>query len=212
MILHKFPFGPFDTNAILVGCAKTKKAAVIDPSYGSTPAILQQCIDLDLKIEKILITHSHWDHIADAYELKHKTSSPVFVHPLDAPNLKQPGSDGLPLYFPVHGVDDFQFVNDGDELMIGELPCRVIHSPGHSPGSVCYFLPNQKVLFTGDTLFEGSIGNLHLPTAQPKKMFESLRILTQLPPDTRIVPGHGRDTTLAQESWLSRAEEIFSEG
>jgi hydroxyacylglutathione hydrolase len=211
MILHKFPFGPFDTNALLVGCGTTKKAAVLDPSYGSTEAILQKCSELGLTIEKILITHSHWDHIADVYELVQKTGAPVFVHSLDAPNLEHPGQDGIPLIFPIHGVKPDFLICDKEQLMIGNLICQVIHSPGHSPGSVCYFLPDKKVLFTGDTLFEGSIGNLHLPTAQPEKMWESLHTILQLPPDTRIVPGHGQDTTLARENWLSRAKEIFSE-
>ncbi|MBF8264082.1 MAG: uncharacterized protein HW387_1747 [Parachlamydiales bacterium] len=210
MILHKFPFGPFETNAILVACGTTKKAAVIDPSYGSTEAICQKCSELGLAIEKILITHSHWDHIADVYELAQKTGAAVYVHSLDALNLEQPGKDGIPLIFPIHGMEPDMLISHGEQLMIGELLCQVIHSPGHSPGSVCYFVPDKKVLFTGDTLFEGSIGNLHLPTSQPEKMWESLHAILQLPQDTRIVPGHGPDTTLARESWLSRAREIFS--
>ena len=210
MILHKFPFGPLETNAILIGCLQTKKAAVIDPSFGSSGAILQKCKDLELTIEKILITHSHWDHIADVHALVLKTAAPVYIHPLDAPNLEQPGKDGIPLFFPIQGAMPDHLLNDNDQLMLGAIACSVIHSPGHSPGSVCYFLPEKKVLFTGDTLFEGSIGNLNLPTSRPKQMWESLRKLSRLPPDTRIVPGHGRDTTLASESWLARAEEIFS--
>jgi len=210
MIFHKFPFGPFETNTILLGCAKERKAVVIDPSYGSTSAILQKCLELELQIEKIFITHSHWDHIADVHELVHKTAASVYIHPFDSPNLVQPGIDGIPLYFPIDGVKPDHFINDGDRLMIGDLQCKVIHSPGHSPGGVCYFFPDKKLLISGDTLFEGSIGNLHLPTSEPEKMWESLRTLSQLPPDTRIAPGHGRDTLLMNETWLSRAEQIFS--
>lgn len=212
MILNKFPFGPFETNAILVACEATKKAAVIDPSYGSTEAICRKCDDLGLTVEKILITHSHWDHIADVHALAQKTGAAVYVHPLDALNLEQPGQDGIPLLFPIQGTKPDFLIGHGEQLMIGDILCQVIHSPGHSPGSVCYFAPDKKVLFTGDTLFEGSIGNLHLPTSQPEKMWESLQAILQLPQNTRIVPGHGPDTTLAQENWLSRAKEIFSEG
>ena len=211
MFLHKFSFGPLDTNAILVGCGETKKAAVIDPSYGSTQAILQKCQDLGLTIEKILITHSHWDHIADVHALVLKTSALVYIHPLDAPNLEHPGKDGIPLFIPIQGAMPDHLIQDGEVIPIGKLQCTVIHSPGHSPGSVCYYLPEKKVLFSGDTLFEGSIGSLHLPTSQPQKMWESLRKLSQLPVDTRIVPGHGQDTILSRETWLSRAEEIFAE-
>ena len=211
MILHKFPFGPLETNAIVIGCSNTKTAAVIDPAFGSTGAILQKCSDLGLTIEKILITHSHWDHIADVHALVLKTSAPVYIHLLDAPNLEHPGKDGIPLFFPIQGAMPDHLLQESDQWTIGDISCSVIHTPGHSPGSVCYFLPEKKVLFTGDTLFEGSIGNLHLPTSQPERMWESLRKLSQLPADTRIVPGHGRDTTLANENWLSRAEEIFGE-
>lgn len=210
MILQKFPFGPLETNTILLGCANEKKAVVIDPAYGSTSAVLQKCLDLELQIEKIFITHSHWDHIADVHELAQKTAATVYIHPFDAPNLEQPGIDGIPLYFPIASVKPDHFIEDGDTLTIGDLVCSIIHSPGHSPGSVCYYFSDKKLLLTGDTLFEGSIGNLHLPTSEPDKMFKSLHTLSQLPPDTRIVPGHGRDTTLGSEGWLSRAEQIFS--
>jgi hydroxyacylglutathione hydrolase len=210
MILHKFPFGPLETNAILVGCAKTKKAAVVDPSFGSTSAIWQKCQDLGLTIEKILVTHSHWDHIADVHALAKKCKAAVYIHPLDTPNLENPGQDGVPLFFPIQGMKADHLISDGEEIFVGDLKCVVIHSPGHSPGSVCYFLPEKKVLFSGDTLFEGSIGNLHLPTSQPKEMWGSLKKLSLLPPETRVIPGHGRDTSIANESWLSRAEEIFN--
>lgn len=210
MILQKFLSGPFDTNTILIGCSVTKKAVVVDPSYGSTDLIIERANELGLEIEKILITHSHWDHIADVHVLSQKTSAAVYVHSLDALNLEQPGQDGIPLMFPIAGVKPSGFVADRDEWIIGEFLCRVMHTPGHTPGSVCYFLPEKKVLLTGDTLFEGSIGNLHLPTSQPDKMWESLRMIAQLPPETRIVPGHGSDTILSNESWISRAEQIFS--
>ena len=114
MILQKFPFGPLETNAILLGCANEKKAAVIDPAYGSTSAILQKCLDLGLQIEKIFITHSHWDHIADVHELPQKTAATVYIHPLDAPNLEHPGIDGIPLYFPIASVKPDHFIEDGD--------------------------------------------------------------------------------------------------
>lgn len=210
MILQKFPFGPFETNTILLGCASEKKAVVIDPSQGSTQTLLERCSELELQIDKILITHSHWDHIADLHELTQKTAASVYVHSFDAPNVENPGSDGIPLLFPILGLKPDHLLQEADEIMIGNHRCIVIHSPGHSPGSVCYYLPDKKCLFTGDTLFEGSIGNIHLPTSEPQKMWESLRRISQLSNDTRIIPGHGRDTTLGNEVWLSRAEEIFS--
>ena len=210
MILYKFPFGPLETNAILLGCAKTKKAIVIDPAFQSTIPLLHYASESGLTIEKILLTHSHWDHFADAFALKQKISVPLFVHSLDAQNLERPGSDKIPLFFPIHPVTPDAFVKDGDIISVGEISFRVIHTPGHSPGSVCYYSEENQLLISGDSLFQGSIGNLSLPTAEPKLMWISLRKLEKLPKQTRVIPGHGEDTTIGEESWLPRAEEIFS--
>lgn len=211
MFLYKFPFGPLETNAILIGCAKTKIGAVIDPSQGSTGAILQKAADLELKIEKILLTHSHWDHFADAHGLKVQTGATLSVHFLDAKNIEHPGSDGIPLFFPIHPVVPDHFLNEGDTIEVGHLSLEVIHSPGHSPGSVCFYSREKSFLISGDTLFQGSIGNLHLPTAQPALMWSSLEKLSKLPPETRVIPGHGGETSIGRENWLSRAKEIFAE-
>jgi len=192
MLIQTFPSGPLETNAILFGL---EKFAVIDPALGSTEPILQ----LGHSVELILLTHSHWDHIADVYALKQKTGARVYVHPLDAGNLIHPGSDKLPLYFPIHGVEPDGFLEDGQTLELGGLKIEVIHTPGHSPGCVCFYLREQKVLFSGDTLFQGCIGGLHLPTAQPTLMRKSLSKLAALPPDTRVIPGHGNETTIHKE-------------
>jgi len=210
MFVYKFAFGPLQTNAILFGCQVTKKCAVIDPALGSTPAILDQIKTLDLSIEKILLTHSHWDHFADAYELKEKTHVPLYVHALDAPNLQAPGCDGLPLFFSIHPVQPDGFLEEGQSFSVGHLKIQVIHTPGHSPGGVCFYLADQNLLFSGDTLFRGTMGTLQLPTAEPSQMWNSLAKLAKLPPHTRVVPGHGEDTSIGQENWLSRAKQKFS--
>ncbi len=204
MIIQKFPFGPLGTNAILFGCESTGKGAVIDPSRGAATPILQEAHLLGLTIEKILLTHSHWDHIADVHELRERTDVPVYVHPLDEGNLIDPGSDGLPLYFPIRGVEPDRYLEEGKVIKVGDLTIEVIHTPGHSPGCVCFYLKKQKVLFSGDTLFKGSMGGLHLPTAQPELMGSSLAKLAALPADTRVIPGHGEDTTIGAEKWLKR--------
>lgn len=211
MFIFKFPFGPFETNAILVGCEKTLKAAIVDPSPGSGNAILQKVKEHGLTVEKVLLTHSHWDHFADAFSLKEKTGAPLYVHPLDAKNIELPGSDGIPLFIPIAAVKADHFLNEGDVITVGSLNFEVIHSPGHSPGSVCYYMREKKVLLSGDTLFQGSIGNLSLPTGQPELMWRSLDKLAKLPAETRVIPGHGADTTIGKEHWLSRAKQIFSE-
>ncbi len=200
MFIKIFACGPLATNAILIGCKATKKAAVVDPSQGSTELILKEALKQNLNIQKIFLTHSHWDHIVDAHLLKEKTGALLFVHPLDAPNVIKPGSDGLPLFVPIKGVQPDGFLEEGKGVDLGHLHFEVIHTPGHSPGCVCFYFKDQKVLISGDTLFCGSIGRLDLPTGQPKLIGNSLRKLQALPPETRVIPGHGQETTLANES------------
>lgn len=205
LMIQIFPLGPLGTNAILFGCSETGKGAVIDPSRGATNPILQEARLLELKIEMILLTHSHWDHIADVHQLREKTDAPVYIHPLDEGNLADPGSDGLPLYFPIRGVEADRFLTEGKSIKLGNLTIEVIHTPGHSPGGVCFYLREQKVLFSGDTLFKGTMGGLHLPTSQPDLMGSSLAKLAALPSDTRVIPGHGEETTIGAETWLNRS-------
>jgi hydroxyacylglutathione hydrolase len=209
MILHKHSFGPLETNAILIGCGETKRAAVIDPAFGSTDFFLKEIQKEGLTLDKILLTHSHWDHIADVHELKTRTGASVYIHPLDVKNLESPGADSLPLFFSIPGCNADHLIQEGDLLEVGRLKIRVIHTPGHSPGGVCFYLPAQKLLFSGDTLFRGTIGNLQLPTACASSMWPSLKKLATLPPDTRVIPGHGGETTIGREDWLSSAQDIF---
>ncbi len=211
MYIFKFPYGPLETNAILLGCSDTKKSVVIDPAQGSTESILAKAKEYGLQIEKILLTHSHWDHFADAYLLKSKIKAPLYVHPLDAQNIESPGSDGIPLFIPIQPVKPDHLLNDGDILEVGRLKLEVIHCPGHSPGGVCFYIKDENLLISGDTLFQGSIGNLSLPTADPIQMWASLDKLSKLPAETKVIPGHGADTSIGNESWLSRAKQIFSE-
>jgi glyoxylase-like metal-dependent hydrolase (beta-lactamase superfamily II) len=209
MILHKFPSGPLDTNTLLIGCPVTKKAAVIDPAHESTREVLKAAQEANLTIEKILLTHSHWDHFADAALLKAKTKAKLFIHPLDVGNLETPGSDGIPTFITIEPVHYDYLLKEGDVIAIGNLSFVVIHTPGHSPGSVCFYAEKEKCLISGDTLFQGSIGNLHLATGSPDAMWKSLQKLSQLPKQTRVIPGHGNNTTIGDEPWLARAKEVF---
>lgn len=134
---------------------------------------------------------------------------PVAVHPEDAPNLEQPGADQLPCYIDIEGVVPDDLLKEGQRIAIGDLTLQVIETPGHSPGCVCFYSPENKVLISGDTLFQGSIGKLTLPTARPELMWDSLRKLAKLPPETVVYPGHGGSTTIGKESWLPNAEAIF---
>ena len=211
MILETFCFGPFQTNAILLGCSKTKRAALIDPGVGSAALLLEALQKKDLFLEKILLTHSHWDHIAGVAQLKRETGAEVYVHSADAKNLESPGSDHIPLFVAIEPASADHLLHGGEILELGELKIHVIHTPGHSPGGVCFYLPEQKVLFSGDTLFYGTIGNLSLPTGSAEEMWPSLQKLSALPSDTRVIPGHGKETQIGRESWLADAKKIFTE-
>jgi len=211
MILQIFCFGPLGTNAVLFGCEKTKRSAIIDPGVDSVDTLLKVLRDKSFVLEKILLTHSHWDHIAGVAELKKQTKALVYLHPSDQKNLEHPGSDRIPLFVPVEPSQADRSLEDGQILEVGYIKIHVIHTPGHSPGGVCFYLPEQKILFSGDTLFYGTIGNLGLPTASEESMWPSLKKLAALPPDTRVIPGHGKETTIGQESWLTNAKKIFME-
>ena len=104
MIIQTFPSGPFETNAYIVACKETRKAAIIDPAPNSADAIIGFLSERNLRPKMILITHSHWDHIGDTAQLKVKFHTPIYIHALDVPNLKNPGSDGLPYWGEIEGV------------------------------------------------------------------------------------------------------------
>ena len=209
MFIKCFTAGPVDTNCYLIGCSETHEAAIVDAPQGVTPRILKEH---EWKIKAIFITHSHWDHIADAAELKRVFGAPLYVHPNDEENLKRPGADKLPMFFPIDGTTADGFLEEGEVFHIGTLELKVIETPGHSPGGVCLWFPKEKVLFSGDTLFQGSMGRVNFPTSSPSQMWESLKKLATLPPETQVYPGHGPTTTIAAEGWIAQAKARFGIG
>lgn len=210
MTIITIPSGPFATNAYLVTDPATKLTAIIDPAPESAAAIQKHIQDKALIPDKILLTHSHWDHIADVAVLKDKYQVPVFIHGEDAENLKNPGADLLPCWIEIRGVNPEHLITDTEKIILGELSFEVIFTPGHTPGGVCYYCEKEALLFSGDTLFQGTIGNLSFPTARPKLMWEALKRLAKLPPETKVFPGHGPCTTIGTEmKLLLNAEKIF---
>lgn len=210
MFLKTFPSGPLQTNGYLLACEETKEAALIDAPIGCLDLVMEEVDAQGFSLKNLLLTHSHWDHFGDAHLIKLKTGAKLWVHPKDAHNLKEPGSDGLNMMVPIHAVSFDGFLEEGQVFEVGALHLKVIHTPGHSPGGVCFYLRAQGVLFSGDTLFRGSFGNLQLATAKAEEMWPSLRKLAKLPKETKVYPGHAKETTIERESWLERAEEIFS--
>lgn len=203
MFLKIFPSGPFATNAYFIGCENTNQGIYIDPAPDS--AELLHSASEGFNVQGIYLTHSHWDHIGDVAKLM----LPVFVHALDAANLMQPGSDGLPMMMPITAAQPTGHFEDGEQFQVGDLIFDVIHTPGHTPGGVCFYLKQENILISGDTLFKGSIGNISFPTADPSAMWQSLKKLAKLPAQTCVYPGHGEPTSIGAEPWLEQAEEIF---
>lgn len=209
MIIEIFPSGPLETNAFIIGCNASKKAIIVDPAYQSKEKILERGKALGLSFEKIYLTHSHWDHFADLADLKKEIDKPIYVHKLDSENVKTPGSDGLPLFIPIKGVKPDHFLEEGQVHTVGELSFTVLHTPGHSPGGVCFFFEKEKVLIAGDTLFKGSYGNLSFPGCNEEDMLSSLQKLAELPKETKVYPGHGPSTSIGDETWLKNPREFL---
>jgi glyoxylase-like metal-dependent hydrolase (beta-lactamase superfamily II) len=210
MFVKGFSTGLIDTNSYLLACLSSKLAIVIDAGQNSAEKLISCAERHQLQIVKILLTHSHWDHIADIAVLKKSLHVPIYVHQKDASNVQNPGFDGLPLQFVIEGVEVDHYLADGEIIDLGNLHMRVIHTPGHSPGCVCFYEESQKVLFSGDTLFQGTIGRIDLPTACPFEMLTSLQKLKALPKETVVYPGHGDKTTIGQElSNIHKIEKIL---
>ena len=208
-VVNIFPCGPLLTNTLLLICEETKQAAIIDPAQDCSSKIINEIETQQLQVNKILLTHSHLDHIAEVVPLKEKYSVDVWVHPNDALNLEKPGSDGIPLFMPVKGVKADHDLEEDQIISVGNLKLRVIHTPGHSPGGVCFYIKEKNILISGDTLFKSSIGNLSFASASPEDMWESLKKLSVLPPETKVYPGHGFTTMIGDEPWLSDAKKYF---
>ena len=209
LVVKAFPAGPLETNGYIVWCDQTKACAIVDPSPGSSKTLTQFISQYQLDPKMILLTHSHWDHTADVASMKRAYPVPVLIHQLDEGNLINPGTDGLPIFFPIEAVKPDSYLVDGQKIPLGQETLEVIFTPGHTPGGVCFYDADSKALLTGDTLFKGSIGNLSFPTARPEQMWPTLNRLAKLPRDTIIYPGHGPTSTIGTESWLPKARDYF---
>jgi glyoxylase-like metal-dependent hydrolase (beta-lactamase superfamily II) len=199
VIVKTLPVGPLQANCYIVGCEKTKLGAVIDPG-DEADHILGVVKDLGLRVTHVLLTHAHFDHMAAAAALVKATGAALAVHPDDLPLLNAAGGA---LFFglqPPPVPDPTMRLVAGQEIAIGEVTLRVLHTPGHSPGHVTFYEPDQRVIFDGDVLFAQGIGRADLPGGSYATLMHSINEqLMKLPDDTRVYSGHGPATTIGQE-------------
>jgi glyoxylase-like metal-dependent hydrolase (beta-lactamase superfamily II) len=210
MILHTVVTGPLEVNCYLVGCEKTNRTAVIDPG-GDAERIISVIDDNKLKPSHILLTHGHWDHIGAVGALKRKYGAAISLHEDDrrlyANACQQARFFGFEIDSPPP-VD--QSLKDGDSILIGMLDLRVIHTPGHSMGSVCFLGENE--IFTGDLVFAGAFGRTDIPGGNTQLLRDSVEgKIFVLPCNTIIYPGHGRRTTVSDEKSGNSIWRLHSE-
>jgi glyoxylase-like metal-dependent hydrolase (beta-lactamase superfamily II) len=200
MIHEIFPVGPLQCNCSVVGDEQSREAMVIDPGddIDHVLAVLQKH---HLTLKQIVITHAHIDHIGGAAKLKRLTGAPILLNANDQMLLKMLDMQAswLGMRPPEETAIDGS-VTTGDKLRAGSLVADVLHTPGHTEGSICLYFAVEKKLIAGDTLFAGSIGRTDLPGGSYKKIMQSLHgPVLALPDETIVIPGHGPLTTIGQE-------------
>jgi hydroxyacylglutathione hydrolase len=200
MIIESFPVGPLQCNCTILGDEQAAEAIVIDPG-DEIGRIHRRLNELGLKLKQILVTHAHIDHVGGALKLKRLTDAPILFNQNDLPQIKmmEEQAGWLGIATPETAPPD-ESLTDGEIVGLASLPGQVIHTPGHTQGSVCLLFAPLKLLVAGDTLFAGSIGRTDLPGGNYDQIMDSIRSrLLPLPDETKVLPGHGPGTTIGAE-------------
>jgi glyoxylase-like metal-dependent hydrolase (beta-lactamase superfamily II) len=200
MIHEIFPVGPLQCNCSVIGDPATHEAIVIDPG-DDIERVIAALDKHNLTVKQIVITHAHIDHVGGAMKLKKVTGAPILMNQNDSGLLRMLDLQATWVGMKSPGaVSIDSSLSGGEQITVGNLSASVIHTPGHTEGSVCIYFPAQEKLIAGDTLFAGSIGRTDLPGGSLDKIMRSLHqeVLT-LPDETLVVPGHGELTTIGEE-------------
>ena len=200
MIHEILPVGPLQCNCSVIGDESTREAIVIDPG-DNINQILGLIKKHNLQVKQIVITHAHIDHVGGGAKLRAATGAPILLNQNDYALLKMLDTQAAWIGVPNPGkVDIDNHIGQADRIKVGQIEGHVLHTPGHTEGSICLYFPAEKKLIAGDTLFAGSIGRTDLPGGSYEKILRSLheRVLA-LPNETIVVPGHGPVTTIGEE-------------
>ena len=200
MIHEILPVGPLQCNCSIIGDEATREAMVIDPGddIDDVLAILRKH---NLEVKQIVVTHAHIDHVGGAMKLRAATGAPILLNQNDLALLTMLDVQAVWVGMADPGrVEIDQSVGSADTIKAGSLSAHVLHTPGHTEGSICLYFPAENKLIAGDTLFAGSIGRTDLPGGSFDKIIRSLhQTVLALPDDTVVVPGHGPLTTIGKE-------------
>ena len=203
LLCETFSVGPFASNCTVLGCADTKDAVIIDAG-GGVDRIKEYVDRYHLTIKAIILTHGHLDHVSATGEIHQAQGGEIWMHEADRQIYESSPAQavmfGLPAGQPVPPID--HFFTEGDGVEFGKKKAVVIHTPGHTPGSVCLKVEDEgkEILFSGDTLFQRGIGRTDLPGGSSSQLIDSIKNkLYKLKPETRVIAGHGGDTTIGEE-------------
>ena len=200
MEIKRLVLGLVRTNCYIVYSEETKKAVIIDPAADSR-RIMEEISGLGVVPEAVLLTHGHFDHMLAAESLKNGYQIPICVHKADAELVKHPDLNCSEQFLHMaYAISANEELEDGQELRFLDGAFTVLSTPGHTEGSCCYYAKEDNILFSGDTLFQGSVGRTDLPTGSAAKLVNSIREkLFVLPEDTLVLSGHGDQTTIGEE-------------
>jgi hydroxyacylglutathione hydrolase len=201
--------GPIQTNAYLVADTETGDALVIDAPHETASQIVEEAARRGWTIGQIVITHTHWDHVADAKALKEATSVPLLAHPRARERLANPNVLGGQIPVEIPAVETDGTLDEGDTVTLGAHTFTVMHVPGHEPFHIALVDENQQYFLGGDVLFPGGHGTTEIPGADQADMNATMRrLVAELPESTIVLPGHGASTTIGAETpWIRLLRE-----
>ena len=198
-------FGPWQTNAYLVWDGQSTDALVLDPGMGAAGPLMERAAAAGLRLHLIANSHGHIDHVFDNAPLIRASGAPLAIHPDDAYRLSGQNNYGFEVEASVATED----LREGEQVRIGDLVFDVLHTPGHTEGSVCLYEERRGLLLSGHTLFPSGWGRTDLPGGNEEQLVASLaRLSRDIPADVRVLPGHGPATVMTRElPWLRRVAE-----